>query len=170
MSSRLTAAFCWNRWLVLVALAFIRPSWVVLIPLWALVTMHPRRVGAWVAIAAGSFLLALVIIAIYSRSVAPFPTGFFFVNAFDLSAGGAAIWQNVLFNVQRTFSIADYERIELLHRVQYWTWLLVASAAIGYSTLAWRRGRTQTGPAPQILIGAQSPASPKTRALLDAER
>lgn len=140
-------------WLVLIALAMIRPSWVVLFPFWALVTNRPRTMTAWLVNGGGSCLLAGVVIAIYSRMVAPFPTGFFFLKALDLSAGTGAVWANVLFNVRRTFSFGDYEALELLHRAQYWAWLVASFVVIASGAWRWRTSRTSS-PSLHLVVGA----------------
>jgi hypothetical protein len=98
-------------------------------------------------------LFAGVVIAVYSRMVAPFPTGFFFLKALDLSAGTGAVWANVMFNVRRTFSFGDYEPLELLHRAQYWAWLIASLVVIAYGAWRWRASRAQL-PSAHLLVGA----------------
>jgi hypothetical protein len=73
------------------------------------------------------------------------------VKVFDLSAGASVIWKNLLFNVHRTFQFGEYQPLEVLHRLQYWFWVLASAALAGVQ--AWRmRGRG--GPAPHLVIAA----------------
>ena len=127
-------------WLVLVALSFIRPSWVVLIPLWSFVTIGPRDLRQRLATLAGSALLALAIVFAYSRSTAPFPTGFFFLKVFDLNSSVTAIAVNLVANVRYTIATSEYAPLEVLHRSQYWGLL---GLAVVMAAVAARRARPQ---------------------------
>ena len=68
-------------WPLLAALAFVRPSWLVLMPIWAVASTwghRPRVVAATLAGAAG---LSLAVLVAYSRTTAPFVPPFFFLRA-----------------------------------------------------------------------------------------
>jgi hypothetical protein len=125
-------------WVLLAVLSFVRPSWLVLIPIWALVTIRPRTMAITLATLAAAALLGIAILIAYNRSVAPFPTGFFFLKLFDLTVGVRAVWDNVRFNITKTLAFREYQPLEVLHRVQYWGWLIMATATVAIG--AWRAG------------------------------
>ena len=111
-------------WIVLSGLAFIRPSWLVLMPLWALAS---ARGGSWRSIfasLAGALLLAAAVYTAYNATVAPFSGGFFFLRVANLDVGIGAVVNNLAANLRRTAALAEYDAFEVLHRVQYWTWLV----------------------------------------------
>jgi len=114
-------------WIVLAVLSYIRPSWLILFPAWALVTTRGANRTAKIAAVAGSLIAAAVIMTAYNRTVAPFSTGFFFLKALDLSIGGRAVVDNLSFNLRRTVNVAEYHPLELLHRLQYWGVLVAAT-------------------------------------------
>ena len=129
-------------WIALSALGFIRPSWLTLMPLWALATSRERNRPAMIATVAGSVLLSLLIVVAFSRTTAP-TKSFFFVSVSDLAPAAQLVWANLRFNVQRTFMPAEYAPLEVLHRVQYWSWLGVAG--LTGAVIAWRARRSQAG-------------------------
>jgi len=137
-------------WLVLAALSFIRPTWLVLMPLWGFATAHAKGRRA-IAISIGcSVLLAVIVLQLYNRTVAPFPTGFFFLRVLDRTEGITKIWGNLHFNLLRTIEPAEYKFLEILFRVQYWLWLAGAIAIVS------RRRRPDAGQVPStthIAIG-----------------
>ena len=125
-------------WIVLASLSFIRPTWLVLMPLWAFATAHAKGRRA-IAISVGaSLLLTIVVFVLYSRTTAPFPTGFFFLRVLDRAEGIDRIWGNLRFNLLRTIEPGEYKFDEVLFRVQYWLWLAAAAAL----TIVWLRSRT----------------------------
>lgn len=124
-------------WIVLAALAFIRPTWLVLMPLWAFATAHAKGRRAIAFAMGGALLLSVVVLTLYSRTTAPFPTGFFFLRVLDRAQGLEKIWGNLRFNVVRMFQPGEYKFPEILFRAQYWAWL-VASATI---LVVWLRRR-----------------------------
>ena len=140
-------------WIVLAALSFIRPTWLVLMPLWGFATAHSKG-GRAIAISIGySLLLGMVVLLLYGRTVAPFPNGFFFLRVLDRGESISKIWGNLHFNLLRTIEPAEYEFYEILFRVQYWVWLAAAIAI----TIVSRRRRTGVGQVtftPHIALGA----------------
>lgn len=130
-------------WIVLAVLAFVRPSWVILFPAWALVVSRNARGSIRLVAFAGSALLALSILFAYSRTAAPYGQGFFFLRAASLTVGAKSIADNVLSNFRRIGMPDQYEAIELIHRYQYAA-MLVASAVT--AIVAWRRRRARTSP------------------------
>ena len=124
-------------WTTLAGLTFIRPTWLVLLPLWGVATSHSKGRRSMVVTVGCSLLLAVSLLMAYSRTTAPFPTGFFFLRVLDLSAGASAIWNNLRFNILRTVEPGEYEPLEVLLRIQYWGWL---AAAVVIATNALRHG------------------------------
>jgi len=146
-------------WLVLAALCFIRPSWLVLVPLWSIAAVRPRTTTMWLTTLIGALVVSLVILITYSRSVAPFPAGFFFLKAFDLSIGARALGDNVLFNLRRLVMFGEYESLEVLHRLQYWLWLLAAIVAAAIGLWRARSVRAFASSCPQLLVAVSSMAA-----------
>jgi len=128
-------------WVVLAVLAFVRPSWLVLFPLWAIATTRSssRRVVAATVVA--SIAIGTVILFAYSRMTAPYEEGFFFLRAGSLSLGLQALVENVTGNVQRLGMPDQFNRLELLHRYQYGA-LLLATTTAAVATM-WRRRQAQ---------------------------
>jgi hypothetical protein len=141
-------------WVVLGALAFIRPSWVVMLPFWALTAIRPRSLGRALAAVAFGSLLAIGVVIAYSRTTAPFPAGFFFLKALDLTLGVRAVSDNVLFNLRRSLAFGEYTPIEILHRLQYWSLTATALVIAGIGLWRLRRGRTGSSPTPHLLVSA----------------
>lgn len=119
---------------VLCVLAVTRPTWIILMPLWAVaLRRHASRrqltvaVSAWLAV-------AVAILFVYSRITAPFSTGFFFLKVMSLSVGFRAVLDNLMFNIDRTLNLSDYQPLEILQRIQYWTFML-AGLALGVRVL-----------------------------------
>lgn len=139
-------------WIVIAALSFIRPTWLVLLPLWALVTARSKGRREIVLSLAGALLVGAVVLAAYSRTTAPFPTGFFFLRVLDRSESIAKIWGNLRFNLMRTIDAGDYKFVELLLRAQYWAWLAVAIVI----TIVWlrrRSGAQRSAPLAHVAVG-----------------
>lgn len=123
-------------WVVLGLLAFVRPSWTMLLPVWAVATTRQRR---WPVIAGAvglSLLYGAIVMVAYNRTVAPYGTGFFFLRVASLSLPVEQIADNVRDNLERISRTDQYRSIELLQRYQYVAVLLTAGAA---SLLAFRR-------------------------------
>lgn len=137
---------------VLCLLAVIRPTWIILMPLWGLSLRRqdsPRiravTVAAWLA-------AAVVILFVYTRMTAPFSTGFFFVKVMNLSVGFSAVIDNLTFNIDRTLNVADYTRLEILQRVQYWAVLLTV---LGVALRGlWTRADWRSAPAIHFILVA----------------
>jgi hypothetical protein len=132
-------------------LALVRPTWIVLMPLWALVTARDssrRRVIASVSL---SLVAAAVMLLVFNGTVAPYSRGFSFVAAFNRSPYNPSIVDNVWFNLRRTVTFSEYDALEILHRVQYWG---VLAAAIAMAIVLWRRPPSPHG------FGAAGPPSP----------
>lgn len=122
-------------WLVLAILSFIRPSWLILIPAWAFVSSRARRPVIRVVSIAVSVFVAAAILFAYSRTTAPYDTGFFFLRAASLALGARTIADNVLSNVHRLVRPGEYDSIELIQRYQYAAVLAAAAVA---TFVAWR--------------------------------
>ena len=134
-------------WIALAALSFIRPTWLVLMPLWGFATAHAQGRRA-IAISIGwSLLLAIGVLLLYSRTTAPFPTGFFFLRVLDRAEGISKIWGNLHFNLLRTIEPGEYKFVEVLFRVQYWLWLAAATTI----AIVLRRRRSGAGPVPSTM-------------------
>jgi hypothetical protein len=116
-------------WVVLGVLGFIRPSWIILVPLWAIVTIRTSTRSAAFATVGVSLLCGAVILFAYSSTTAPYETGFLFLRAASLSLGAREIVNNVTSNVQRLMSPDQFHPIELLERYQYGMVLLVSALA-----------------------------------------
>ena len=128
-------------WIVLGLLSFIRPSWMILLPVWAVATTHRARWHVIVGAVGLSLLYGAIAMMAYNRTVAPYGTGFFFLRAASLSLPFEALVDNVQDNLQRISRTDQYQSIELLQRYQYVAVLLTASAA---SLWAFRR-KNQSG-------------------------
>ena len=105
-------------WVVLAVLAFVRPSWLILFPLWAIATTRSssRRIIAATVVA--SIVIGTAILFAYARTTAPYEEGFFFLRAASLSLGLQALVENVTGNVRRLGMPDQFHHIELLQRYQ----------------------------------------------------
>jgi hypothetical protein len=130
-----------SGWIVVGALSFIRPSWIILMPLWAIATTHASRRSAAIATVAGSLVYGAAILFAYSRTSAPYDTGFLFLRAASLSLAAPEIVDNVAANAQRLASPDQFHPIELLERYQYGA-LLLATTIAAMVTRWQRRGLT----------------------------
>ena len=139
---------------MLCLLAFVRPTWIVIMPLWALVTNRDASRRRTIAAVAASLVAAAVMLMVFNRTVAPYSRGFSFVEVFSLSVGTRSILENVMFNLNRTVTFSEYDDLEILHRVQYWGFL-VASLALA-AVLWWRRSRWRAGPLAHLAVSATS--------------
>lgn len=140
-------------WIVLGLLSFIRPSWMIFLPVWAVATTRHAR---WHVIAGAvglSLLYGAIVVMAYNRTVAPYGTGFFFLRAASLSLPFQALVDNVYDNLQRISRTDQYQSIELLQRYQYVAVLLTASAA---SLWAFRRKNQSGGRSLHLPIVAAS--------------
>lgn len=134
-------------WLTLAVLSFVRPSWILLLPLWAIVTTRGASRSVVVATVAASLVLGAAIVFAYSRTTAPYASGFFFLRAFGLSLGVESLAGNALDNIRRIGRLDQFEPIELLHRYQYWTFL---AATIAIATIGVWKARAGTAPRPAM--------------------
>jgi hypothetical protein len=127
-------------WVVLAVLTFVRPSWLILFPLWAIAMSQsaPRRMMIVAVIA--SIVTAAGILFLYSRMTAPYEEGFFFLRVASLSLGFQALVQNVIGNVRRLGMPGEFHPIELLERYQYGAVLLATTIAA--VTAMWKRRQT----------------------------
>ena len=128
-----------SGWIVLSILAFIRPSWLVLMPLWALANAQASGTRMKVAWVTGSMLLAVTIYWAYNATVAPYPAGFFFLRVANLDVGLDSVATNLADNLRRTLAIFEYEPFEVWHRAQYWAWLIAASVLFALGIVSYRR-------------------------------
>jgi hypothetical protein len=123
---RLTVMLGW----ALIGLAsFLRPSWIILLPLWAVVTTRHTRWQVMAATIGGSLLFGALVLFAYSSTTAPYGTGFFFLRAASLSSPVQALLDNALANLQRIVRPGQYRTIELLQRYQYTAFLLATCVA-----------------------------------------
>ena len=123
-------------WIALAVLSFIRPSWIIVMPAWAFATMRHARAPMKTAIIAGAALLSIAILIAYSRTVAPYSNGFFFLRVARFSVGARALLDNMSANLQRVSYLNQYSAIELIHRAQYVTVLI--ATLVGGIVVAWR--------------------------------
>jgi hypothetical protein len=124
--------------LTLILLALVRPTWIILMPFWALVTMRDAGRPRLVAALAASLVLGVVMLMIFNRTVAPYSRGFSFVELLNRSGSRdtPSIVDNLLFNLNRTVTFSEYDDLEILHRLQYWGFL---AATLVAAPVLWRR-------------------------------
>ncbi len=148
---------------MLAALAFIRPSWLILLPLWAIATTHSSSLPIMTTAIVASGVVGTSILFAYSSMTAPYEEGFFFLRAASLSLGVQALADNVTANVRRLGMADQFHPIELLQRYQYGGLLLATTIA---AVLAmWRRGQSQRL-TPHFAIAAAALALALTAMLL----
>jgi hypothetical protein len=118
-------------WIVLVLLSFIKPSWAILLPLWAVATSHRGSTARLLVMVGVSLVCAAAVFAAYGRTVAPYSTGgFFFLRALSFSLPTDEITKNVLDNIRRLRTPNQFQSIEILHRFQYVSFLVMAGIAV----------------------------------------
>jgi hypothetical protein len=118
-------------------LALVRPTWIVVMPLWGLVITRHSGQRRIIAAIGASLVAGVVMLMIFNRTVAPYSRGFSFVDVLNQTPGSPAILENLLFDLRRTVTLSEYDALEILHRAQYWGFLVAALAlALG---LWWRR-------------------------------
>jgi hypothetical protein len=120
-------------WAALVLFSYIRPSWTVLMPLWALATAVAPSARGIAARLAGSAFIAVLVIVAFSRSAAPVPNTFFLMD--DLATAARTVLNGVQVNVERGLQVTGYTELEVLNRIQYISWLVASS--VGAAVLAW---------------------------------
>jgi hypothetical protein len=126
--------------MTLCLLALVRPTWIIVMPLFALViSRHSTRTRAIAAVAA-SLIVGAAMLMIFNRTVAPYSGGFSFIAAFARSTQQATISDNLLFNLRRTVAFSEYDDLEILHRVQYWGFLV---GALALAVVLWWRRRSR---------------------------
>lgn len=121
-------------------------------PLWALVTSRQASRTRVVAAVATSLVAGAVMLIAFNSSVAPYGRGFSFVEVFSLSVGARSVFDNLMFNLHRTITFSEYDDLEILHRVQYWSVLL--AAIVLWMVLRWRRLDWRSGPAAHLAVAA----------------
>ena len=126
----------WGGWLLLPLLAFVRPSWLVTMPIWALVTAWRRPPVVRAVALTGAVAAAVVVFEAYSHTVAPFVPPFFFLRIAGTDVAVHAIANNLVANLRMTVSPGDYEAFEVVHRLQYWLWLPASFAAVAMARAA----------------------------------
>jgi hypothetical protein len=141
-------------WPLLALLGFIRPSWLVLMPVWAVVSTRGRKPITMAAALAASAVPALAVLVAYGRSTAPFVPPFFFLRATGGGLDVSAIWSNLLNNLRQSLALSDYEPQEVLLRLQYWGWLV---STIPLAITAIRARRAVPEHAPFVLAGGGPP-------------
>jgi hypothetical protein len=113
----------WGGWLLLPVLAFVRPSWLVMLPIWALVASWRQSPAARVGSVGAAVVAVVVVFAAYNRTAAPFVPPFFFLRVAGAGVGLEALAANVTANLRMAASLADYKPMEVVLRLQYWLWL-----------------------------------------------
>jgi hypothetical protein len=136
-------------WTVLGVLSFIRPSWILLLPLWAFVTARQAQRPVLIATVAGSFVYGAAILFAYGSTTAPYENGLLLSESGHAVPGPRALAENVMSNVSRLASPDQFHPIELLERYQYVA-LLVSTAALAVVATRARR------PAPHLTVAAVS--------------
>ena len=143
-------------WITVAMLSFIRPSWMILLPLWAVATTRgSSRVMAVATVTASLFVGGAILYA-YSRTAAPYEEGFFFLRATSLAVGAQSVLDNVRTNILRLRSPGEFHRIELLERYQY-SALLLATVVTSVGAMWKRREQAQRlthGSTPHLVITA----------------
>jgi hypothetical protein len=129
-------------WIGLAVLAFVRPSWLILFPLWAVATTHASSRRATMAAVVASLIAGGGVLFLYSNLTAPYEDGFFFLRATSLSLGVSAVIENVTANVGRLSDPTQFHPIELLQRFQYGA-LLLATVLMAVVSM-WRRRYMQS--------------------------
>jgi hypothetical protein len=135
---------------VLCVLSFARPTWIILMPIWALIIARDANPPRLVTRVTASLVLAGLVLIAYSRSVAPFAMGFFFLKALSLSVGINAVANNLTFNLARTFTTGEYDVLEILHRAQYWLFLAAGIVLAIYAR--WRHASWKSGQALHLAV------------------
>jgi hypothetical protein len=138
-------------WIAIGLLAFIRPSWIILLPLWAIAVTRDARRPIQVAAVGGSVLYGALILFAYSNTTAPYGNGFFFLRAATRSVPLTALTDNLRSNLHRIVRTDQYDPIELLQRWQYGAFLLATGAA---TVWALRRRRQLPGLIPHLPLTA----------------
>ena len=138
-------------WPLLGALAFVRPSWLVLMPVWAVASTWGRRPRAVVGALTGAAMLSIAVLVAYGRTTAPFVPPFFFLRAASGALDPATVWSNLRANLAMTADLSAYEPLEVLLRLQYWIWL--AAAAVLIAVRLTRRGGGASASTPYVAAG-----------------
>lgn len=151
-----------SPWLILCGsvtlalLALIRPTWIIVMPFWALVTTgHASRRRVSVALAL-SLATGAAMLLIFNRTVAPYSRGFSFVELLNRSANAPSVVDNLLFNLRRTLTFSEYDALEIVHRLQYWTFM--AGAIVLAVAISRRRSEWRVGPVRHLAIAGLSMA------------
>jgi hypothetical protein len=133
---------------LLVLLSLVRPTWIILMPLWALVTFRSHSRTRLITAVAASVVIGGVMLMIFNRTVAPYSRGFSFVELLNRSGARdtPSIVENLMFNLNRTVTFSEYDHLEILHRLQYWSFM---AATLVAAVVLWRRS-----PSPQGFGGA----------------
>jgi hypothetical protein len=140
--------------LALCLLALVRPTWIVVMPLWALViSRHSGRTRLMTTVGV-SLAVGVVMLMVFNRTVAPYSRGFSFTAFFNRSTGNETVVDNVLFNLRRTVTFSEYDVLEILHRVQYWGFVV---AVLGLGIWLWsRRPDWRSGPIAHLAVAGMA--------------
>jgi hypothetical protein len=133
-------------------LALVRPTWIIVMPLFALVTSRQSTRTRAVAAVTASLIVGAIMLMIFNRTVAPYTGGFSFVAVFSRSAEQATVLDNLLFNLRRTVTFSEYDNLEILHRIQYWGFLV---GALAFAVILRRRRK---GPLAHLAVAAMTMA------------
>jgi hypothetical protein len=138
-------------WIAIGLLSFIRPSWTLFLPLWAVATTRQATRRVMAAAIGGALVYGAIILFAYNSTTAPYGTGFFFLRVTSLALPAQALVSNLQSNLARIARTDQYHPIELLQRYQYVAFLLAVIAATVWTLR--RRGQTP-GQTPYLLITA----------------
>jgi hypothetical protein len=137
-------------------LALVRPTWIIVMPLFALVTSRQSTRTRAVAAVTASLVIGAMMLMIFNRTVAPYTGGFSFVAVFSRSAEQATVLSNLLFNLRLTVTFSEYDDLEILHRIQYGGFLVGALAFA--VVLKWRAAGWRTRPFAHLAVAATTMA------------
>jgi hypothetical protein len=138
----------------LVLLALVRPTWIIVLPLWGLVTTWHSSRKTIVAAIALALVAGAVILVVFNRTVAPYSRGFSFVELLNGSEHLTSVVGNMLFNLRRTITPSEYDVLEVVHRLQYWGF---AACTIVLTLTLWRRQTDwRTGPVAHLAIAGMA--------------
>lgn len=141
-------------WIVIGLASFIRPSWIILLPLWATATTRRARWPIMAAAVGASLLYGALVLLAYSSTTAPYGTGFFFLRAASLSSPVQALFDNAVDNLQRIVRPGQFRTIELLQRFQYGVFLLATCVAVLWAHRRQRQSLTLHLPVTAVALAA----------------
>jgi len=138
-------------WVVMLTAISVRPSWGVVLPGLAVMSLRRRTPMRVLAACAASGFVVAAAIGTFSRIAAPMPGAFEFFDLATLQEGIGPILSNARANGWRlTDTGEDYDPLEIVHRVEYLTLTILLLAA---TAIRWRR---RESPGERIHLTIQS--------------